>query len=97
VEEMKTVGNEHDTFRFDTIIIGAGISGIGGGYYLKKNFPAKSFAILESRDCIGGTWELFKYPGLLAQFIGNQDSYCGPQPLNCFSGIRSDSSMNSMV
>ena len=48
----------------DVIIVGAGISGIAAGYNLKKTCPNKSFYILEGRDDIGGTWDLFKYPGI---------------------------------
>ena len=48
----------------DVLIIGAGISGIGAGCHLRRNAPDKSFAIIESRDSIGGTWDLFKYPGI---------------------------------
>ena len=48
---------------FNVIVIGAGISGIGAGYYLKKNCPNKSFCIIEGRENIGGTWDLFRYPG----------------------------------
>nr|MCS5663027.1 NAD(P)/FAD-dependent oxidoreductase [Flavobacteriales bacterium] len=46
------------------IVVGAGISGIGAGYYLQKKCPNKSFVILEGRDNIGGTWDLFRYPGI---------------------------------
>ena len=49
---------------YDVLVIGAGISGIGAGHYLKKNCPNKSFAIVENRSSIGGTWDLFKYPGI---------------------------------
>ena len=48
----------------DIVIVGAGISGIAAGYNLKKTCPNKSFCILEGRDDIGGTWDLFKYPGI---------------------------------
>ena len=48
----------------DVVIVGAGISGIAAGYNLKKTCPNKSFCILEGRDGIGGTWDLFKYPGI---------------------------------
>ena len=48
----------------DVIIVGAGISGIAAGYNLKKSCPNKSFLILEGRENIGGTWDLFKYPGI---------------------------------
>lgn len=49
---------------FDVIIVGAGLSGIGAGYHLQTNCPGKSYAILEGRDAIGGTWDLFRYPGI---------------------------------
>jgi cation diffusion facilitator CzcD-associated flavoprotein CzcO len=49
---------------FDVLIVGAGLSGIGAGYHLQANCPGKSYAILEARDCIGGTWDLFRYPGI---------------------------------
>jgi len=48
----------------DVIIVGAGISGISAGYNLKKSCPNKSFLILEGRESLGGTWDLFKYPGV---------------------------------
>jgi monooxygenase len=48
----------------DVLIVGAGLSGIGAGYHLKVNCPGKTYAILEARDCIGGTWDLFRYPGI---------------------------------
>jgi cation diffusion facilitator CzcD-associated flavoprotein CzcO len=44
--------------------VGAGLSGIGAGYHLQANCPGKTYAILEARDCIGGTWDLFRYPGI---------------------------------
>ena len=49
---------------FDVIIVGAGLSGIGGACHLKMACPGKSFVILEGRDAIGGTWDLFRYPGV---------------------------------
>ena len=49
---------------FDVIVVGAGISGIGAGYNLQKRCPNKSFVILEGRENIGGTWDLFRYPGI---------------------------------
>ena len=48
----------------DVVVVGAGISGIAAGYNLKKSCPNKSFSILEGRENIGGTWDLFKYPGI---------------------------------
>jgi len=48
----------------DVLIIGAGISGIDFAYHLQTRCPDKSYAILEARDAIGGTWDLFRYPGV---------------------------------
>ena len=48
----------------DVIIIGAGLSGIGAAVHLQKNCPQHQFAILESRRQLGGTWDLFRYPGI---------------------------------
>ncbi len=49
---------------FDVLIIGAGLSGIGAAHHLQRNCPGKSYAILEGRASIGGTWDLFRYPGI---------------------------------
>ena len=49
---------------FDVLIVGAGISGIGMGCHLRRTLPGRSFAILEAREAIGGTWDLFRYPGI---------------------------------
>jgi monooxygenase len=49
---------------FDVLIVGAGLSGIGAGFHLQQKCPGKSYVILEGRDCIGGTWDLFRYPGI---------------------------------
>jgi len=48
----------------DVLIIGAGLSGIGAASHLTRECPGKSFVILEGRDAIGGTWDLFRYPGI---------------------------------
>lgn len=48
----------------DVLIVGAGISGISAAWHLQKKCPQKSFAILEGRNAIGGTWDLFRYPGI---------------------------------
>jgi cation diffusion facilitator CzcD-associated flavoprotein CzcO len=53
-------GLEH----FDVLIVGAGLSGIGAGCHLQTQCPRKSFVILESRNATGGTWDLFRYPGV---------------------------------
>jgi monooxygenase len=49
---------------FDVIIVGAGLSGIGAAFHLQRDCPKKSFVILEGRDALGGTWDLFRYPGI---------------------------------
>jgi cation diffusion facilitator CzcD-associated flavoprotein CzcO len=52
------------TEHVDVLVVGAGLSGISAGYHLQKHCPGKSYAILEGRDAIGGTWDLFRYPGV---------------------------------
>ncbi|MFC6094322.1 flavin-containing monooxygenase [Saccharothrix lopnurensis] len=53
-----------DPEHLDVLIVGAGISGIGAAHYLRTRLPGKTWAILEARDAIGGTWDLFRYPGI---------------------------------
>jgi monooxygenase len=53
-----------NTEHFDVIIMGAGLSGVGAGVHLKRDCPGHSFAILEGREAMGGTWDLFRYPGV---------------------------------
>jgi cation diffusion facilitator CzcD-associated flavoprotein CzcO len=53
-----------DTEHLDVLVVGAGISGVAAGYHLQAECPGKSYAILESRGSIGGTWDLFRYPGI---------------------------------
>ncbi len=48
----------------DVLIVGAGLSGIGAAVHLTKKCPGKSFAIVEARERLGGTWDLFRYPGI---------------------------------
>ena len=52
------------TQRVDVLVVGAGLSGIGAAYRLQTECPGKSYAILEARDAIGGTWDQFRYPGV---------------------------------
>jgi cation diffusion facilitator CzcD-associated flavoprotein CzcO len=49
---------------FDVLIVGAGLSGIDAAWHLRRFAPGKSFVLLESRERIGGTWDLFRYPGV---------------------------------
>ncbi|KUJ18945.1 monooxygenase flavin-binding family protein-like protein [Mollisia scopiformis] len=55
---------ERPSVDFDVIIIGAGISGINAGYRVQTELPGYTYTILEARDAIGGTWDLFRYPGI---------------------------------
>jgi monooxygenase len=48
----------------DVLVVGAGLSGIAAGYHLQTQCPQKTYAILESREVLGGTWDLFRYPGI---------------------------------
>ena len=59
---MNHMENPQD--ELDVLIIGAGVSGIGAAYHLQKEHPGKSYAILESRADLGGSWDLFRYPGI---------------------------------
>src|SRR5215213_922878 len=54
------MANEH----FDVVIVGAGLSGIGAACHLGAACPDRSYVILEGREAIGGTWDLFRYPGI---------------------------------
>jgi cation diffusion facilitator CzcD-associated flavoprotein CzcO len=49
---------------FDVVIIGAGLSGIGAAHHVQRLCPRKTYAVLEQRERIGGTWDLFRYPGI---------------------------------
>jgi cation diffusion facilitator CzcD-associated flavoprotein CzcO len=48
----------------DVLVVGAGLSGIGAAHHLQRECPQKTFAVLEAREAIGGTWDLFRYPGI---------------------------------
>jgi monooxygenase len=61
---MAERGAGHIDEHLDLLIVGAGISGIDGAYRFQTGVPGKSYAILEARDAIGGTWDLFRYPGI---------------------------------
>src|SRR5688572_28251030 len=52
------------TEHFDVLIVGAGISGVGGAYHLTKQCPGTSFVVLESQESFGGTWLTHRYPGI---------------------------------
>jgi cation diffusion facilitator CzcD-associated flavoprotein CzcO len=61
---MNAVPLEADAAPLDVLIVGAGVSGLGAACHLSREMPQKSYAILEARDKLGGTWELFRYPGV---------------------------------
>jgi monooxygenase len=50
--------------QFDVVVVGAGLSGIAAAHYLQRECPQERFVILEGREAIGGTWDLFRYPGV---------------------------------
>ena len=53
-----------DLEHLDVLVVGAGLSGIGAGYRLSTMSPTRTWAIPEARDSLGGTWDLFRYPGV---------------------------------
>ena len=53
-----------ETEHLDVLIVGAGLSGVGAACQLKTQLPGKTFAIFEARETMGGTWDLFRYPGI---------------------------------
>src|SRR3954451_4266262 len=61
---LPTLVTETPMDHVDVLIVGAGISGIGAAYHLQDKCPGKSYAILEAREQLGGTWDLFRYPGV---------------------------------
>ena len=52
------------TEHVDVIVVGAGLSGVGAAWHLQRRCPDRSFTIIEARNAIGGTWDLFRYPGI---------------------------------
>lgn len=63
-EFLHTARHHEAAEALDVLIIGAGLSGIGAAVHLQRDCPDKSFALLEAREAIGGTWDLFRYPGI---------------------------------
>jgi len=64
----------------DVIIVGAGLSGVGGACHLKTHCPRKSFVILEGRERMGGTWDLFRYPGVRSDLVAIAQRLLQEQP-----------------
>ena len=73
------------TEHFDVIVVGAGISGVGAGYRLQTECPTKRYVILEGRADLGGTWDLFRYPGVRS----DSDMYTLSYPFRPWKGPRS--------
>lgn len=69
----------------DVLVVGAGLSGIGAGYRLQTRCPDLRYAILESRDSLGGTWDLFRYPGIRS----DSDMYTLGYPFRPWRGEKS--------
>jgi len=63
-ELPRVTANGESTEHLDVLIVGAGLSGIGAAHHLQEAFPARSYAIFEAREELGGTWDLFRYPGI---------------------------------
>ena len=61
---MASAATKTTTTHFDVLIVGAGLSGVGAAHYLQTECPWASYAILEAREAMGGTWDLFRYPGI---------------------------------
>ena len=59
-----TAARDDGVEHLDVLVVGAGLSGVGAGHYLQTKCPWASYAIFEARDAIGGTWDLFRYPGI---------------------------------
>lgn len=70
---------------YDVIVVGAGLSGIDAAYHLQTKCPEKSFTILEARENMGGTWDLFKYPGIRS----DSDMYTLGFPFNPWENPKS--------
>src|ERR1035438_6240286 len=62
IEEQPDTGSP--VAHVDVLIVGAGVSGIGCAYHLQTEQPGESYVILEAREATGGTWDLFRYPGI---------------------------------
>ncbi len=77
--------DEGEGEQLDVLVVGAGISRVDAAYHLQKGLPGKSYAILEARERIGGTWDLFRYPGIRS----DSDIYTLGFPFRPWRGDRS--------
>ena len=74
-----------DVEHLDVLIVGAGLSGVGAAYRLQTMCPGKTYAILEGRSALGGTWDLFRYPGIRS----DSDMYTLGYPFRPWTGEKS--------
>jgi monooxygenase len=74
-QSAQPTGRSNQARCVDVIIVGAGLSGIGAAWRLRQRLPELDFLILESRDAIGGTWDLFRYPGVRSDSDMHSFSY----------------------
>jgi monooxygenase len=81
---------------FDVVIVGAGLSGIGQAYHLQTRCPDRSYVILETRAAIGGTWDLFRYPGIRSDSDMHTLGY-GFQPWEGAKAIADGESIRSYI
>ncbi len=84
--------SDHAAEHLDVLIVGAGLSGIGAAWRLRHDRPGTSFAILEGRAAIGGTWDLFRYPGVRS----DSDMFTLSYPFRPWRGERSIASGESI-
>jgi cation diffusion facilitator CzcD-associated flavoprotein CzcO len=63
-DRQQTIEADPPTEHFDVLIVGAGISGVGGAYHLRQQCPGKRFVVLEALESFGGTWWMHRYPGI---------------------------------
>lgn len=83
--DSRELSHDPDTEHVDVIVVGAGVSGIGAARRLQQECPRKSFVVLESRAALGGTWDLFRYPGVRS----DSDIYTLSYPFRPWRGSRS--------
>ncbi len=81
------------TEHIDVLIIGAGLSGVGAAYHVQDKLPRLSYALFEARDRMGGTWDLFRYPGIRS----DSDMYTLGYPFRPWMGDKSITSGPSIL
>lgn len=93
---MGSIDRKPRDIDFDMIVVGAGISGINAGYRIQTELPSYKYTILESRGAIGGTWDLFRYPGIRSD--SDLHTFCFPwRPWSEKTAIADGSSIRNYV